>query len=191
MPDWQEIIDLHGKAVWQTAYRLLGHRADADECFQEAFLDAFGISRRTEVSQWRALLKRLVTARAIDRLRQRARREVLLRLIGWNSLGIESPPAGQALEDGELSAALRHALSRLPRRQAEIFWLHSVEEMSYEEIATQLSMTVSAVGVALHRARARLSELLTPSGQAVPERTRAIGTIGKSSSDSERSRHDR
>ena len=36
MPDWQELMNRDGKAVWQTAYRLLGNRADADECFQEA-----------------------------------------------------------------------------------------------------------------------------------------------------------
>ncbi len=38
MPDWQEILRRDGPAVWQTAYRLLNHRADAEECFQETFL---------------------------------------------------------------------------------------------------------------------------------------------------------
>ena len=74
MPDWQEILRGDGPAVWQTAYRLLKHRADADECFQEAFLAALEVSRRGEVRNWRALSQRLVTARAVDRLRERSRR---------------------------------------------------------------------------------------------------------------------
>ena len=41
MPDRQEIVSRDGDAVWRTAYRYLGNRADADECFQEAFLAAW------------------------------------------------------------------------------------------------------------------------------------------------------
>jgi RNA polymerase sigma-70 factor, ECF subfamily len=55
MPDWQEILSRDGGAVWQTAYRYVGNRADADECFQEAFLAAFELSRRQEIQNWRAL----------------------------------------------------------------------------------------------------------------------------------------
>jgi DNA-directed RNA polymerase specialized sigma24 family protein len=49
MPDWQEIVEREKKAVWQTVYRILGNRADADECFQDAFLAAWEVSRRGPV----------------------------------------------------------------------------------------------------------------------------------------------
>ena len=32
MPNWQEIVDQDGKAVWQAIYRIVGNGADADEC---------------------------------------------------------------------------------------------------------------------------------------------------------------
>ena len=73
MPDWPEIIERDGASVWRTAYRLLGNRADADECFQEAFLAALEVSRREPVRDWGALLRRLAAARALDRLRRRYR----------------------------------------------------------------------------------------------------------------------
>jgi RNA polymerase sigma-70 factor, ECF subfamily len=47
------------------------NRADAEECFQEAALAALEFSRRKDVQHWRALLVRLATARAVDRLRRR------------------------------------------------------------------------------------------------------------------------
>src|ERR1700728_1553610 len=101
MPDWQEILSREGDAVWQTAYRYLGNRADADECFQEAFLAAFEFSRRQEVMNWRALLKRLVAARAVDRLRRRhhhgGRREAL----DWETLPDQAPTPPQVVEDAE------------------------------------------------------------------------------------------
>ena len=71
VPDWQEILSRDGPAVWQTAYRLLANRADADECFQEVFVDALERSRLQEIHNWGGLLRRLATVRSIDRLRQR------------------------------------------------------------------------------------------------------------------------
>ena len=107
MPDWQEIVSRDGDAVWRTAYRYLGNRADADECFQEAFLAAWELSRRQQVRNWRALLIRLAAARAVDRLRRRrfltSRREAP----DWEALKDRSPSPQQLAEDAELSERLR------------------------------------------------------------------------------------
>jgi RNA polymerase sigma-70 factor (ECF subfamily) len=51
-------------------------------------------------------------------------------------------------------------LGLLPDRQAEVFCLRCLEDLSYRAIAKQLDLKVSAVSVLLHRARARLRELL-------------------------------
>jgi len=160
MPDWQEILRRDGPAVWQTAYRLLNNRADADECFQEAFLAALEVSRRETVRNWRAMLQRLAATRAVDRLRERYRRRSHEQTTDWNSLPGSVPPPSQAAEEAELAQHLRDALARLPARQAEVFCLHGLEGWSYAEIAEQLSLSTDTVGVLLHRARKRLRELL-------------------------------
>ena len=183
MVDWESIVGQSGPAVWRTAYRLLGNRADAEDCFQEAFLDALQLSRRQAVRHWPALLRRLATARAVDRLRRRYRRaaheltegalptgqdgaaEVLSETLPADAV---APP--QQAEAAELSALLREALAELPGRQAEVFCLHCLEGWSYQEIATHLETTTDAVGVTLHRARGRLRELLAPADVAVAER---------------------
>ena len=167
MPDWQEIIDRDGKAVWQTAYRLLGNRADADECFQEAFLAALEVSRREEVRNWRALLQRLATARAVDRLRSRYRQGSQQRPEDWDALPGPAPTASQIVEDSELSDWLSGALACLPPRQAEVFCLHCLEDWSYREIAQHLAITVDSVGVLLHRARKQLRELFDASSKSL------------------------
>src|SRR5258705_9978452 len=86
MIDWEGIVSRDGPAVWRTAYRLLGNRADADECFQETFLAALSFSRRSIVDNWGALLHRLATARAIDRLRQRQRRSTRQEMLDFESV---------------------------------------------------------------------------------------------------------
>jgi len=160
MPDWQEILSRDGKAVWQTAYRLLGNRADADDCFQEAFLAALEISRREDVRHWRALLQRLAAARAVDRLRQRHRQAGRQQTADWDNLAGHEPAPSQTTLDAELSERLRAALGRLPPKQAEVFCLHCLEGWSYQEVASHLTLSIDSVGVLVHRARKRLCQVL-------------------------------
>jgi RNA polymerase sigma-70 factor (ECF subfamily) len=140
----------------------LNNSADADECFQEAFVAALEVSRREEVANWRALLLRLAAVRAVDRLRERYRRRSREQTADWNALAGNERPPSQGAEEAELAQRLRDALAQIPAQQAEVFSLHGLEGWSYQEIAEQLSLSINAVGVLLHRARKRLRELLAP-----------------------------
>ncbi len=171
MPDWDEILTRDGPSVWRTAYRIVGNRADADECFQEAFLAALEVARRGPVRHWRALLQRLAAARGDDRLRTRLRHGACEPVADWDALGGSAPLPSKSIEDAELSAQLREAIAELPPRQAEAFCLHVLEEWSYREIAEHLDATIDSVGVLVHRARMRLRQRLARSpgvSQATP-----------------------
>lgn len=164
MIDWDAILQSDGPVVWRTLWRLLGNRADAEECFQETFLSALQFSRTQRVRHWTALLQRLATARAVDRLRVRYRQR---RAMG-DSAGETDVEAASSSRPGpvelaaasELSERLRQALARLSQEQAEIFSLHALSGWSYDEIGGQLGMSSSNVGVTLHRARHRLGAIL-------------------------------
>jgi RNA polymerase sigma-70 factor (ECF subfamily) len=160
MPDWPEILSQDGPAAWRTAYRLLGNRADADECFQEACLAALEVSRREQVHNWHGLLQRLAVARSVDRLRVRKRARLQTSTSGLHQVQDGSLLPSQNVEDAELASALRLALARTPPRQAEAFCLHCVEDCSYQEIAQSLRISVDAVGVLIHRAWQHLRKLL-------------------------------
>lgn len=165
MLDWEQVIADHGPAVWRSAYRLTGDRADADDCFQETFAAALAITRSSPepVRHWRALLVRLAVARGVDRLRRRVRcrsRESADPEI--DRLADARPddrPADAAMRS-ELSDRLRLALSRLPPKQADAFCLTCLEGWSYREAAGQLGVTTDHVGVLVHRARAALKRQL-------------------------------
>ena len=168
MPDWQEILRRDGPAVWRTGYRLLGNQADADECFQETFLSALEVSRREPIQQWRGLLVRLAAARAVDRLRDRRRNSHVQNTDLSAFIGSEPQPH-QVVEDTELSERLRTALALIPRKHAQVFCLHCLEGWSYLEIAQHMEVSLSAVGVFLHRGRKRLRELMN-AGQEISHR---------------------
>lgn len=159
MIDWQKIVKKHGPAVWQTAYRLLSNDADAADCFQETFVCVLEVSRRQRVRNFSALLARLATARAIDRLRQRysdpSQSAADLATLPGNNAG----PVEQA-ETAELRRRLRKALAQLPPQEAQVFCLRYLNDMSYRQIAKELGIKTNAAGVMLHRARAKLREIL-------------------------------
>ena len=160
MPDWNAIVGSEGPAVWRTIWRLVRNRADADECFQETFLSALKLGQDHTVQNWRALLTRIATARAVDRLRQRSRQSNREEPADFESIeDREIKPHDRAISR-ELADRLRQALARIPPRQAEVFSLACIDQWSYEQIAGHLGISVDSVGVLVHRARARLREML-------------------------------
>ncbi len=173
MVDWSQIVQQHGPLVWRTVYRLLRHDADAADCFQRTFLSALEFSRTQEVRNWPGLLRRLGTARALESLRQRLRQARRLRtLLDEGAVASRAPEPGQSAAVSELGDQLREALARLDARQAQVFCLACLDGLSYAEIADQLGLTVSHVGVLLNRARHTLREQLRghePAGAGRPE----------------------
>jgi RNA polymerase sigma-70 factor (ECF subfamily) len=146
--------------VWRTAYRLLANHADAADCFQETFLAALELSRRQTVRNMSGLLVRLATTCAIDRLRQRGRQERRGADGGrCQEIGSGGDPHHEA-QTQELVGRLREAIGQLPAQEAKVFCLRYLNDMSYRQIARELSIGTNAVGVSLYRAKARLREVL-------------------------------
>lgn len=154
--DWQIIIEKHGPAVWQTAYRLLGNRTDAADCFQETFICALEISQRQRIRSFSALLRRLATTRAIDRLRRRFRRPHCEAVS--TAVPSTNPGPAQMAQQQELIARLRESLTQLPPQEAQVFCMRYLNDMSYRQIAKALDIKTGAAGVLLHRARAKLRQ---------------------------------
>ena len=170
MDGWADIVRQYSPLVRKTAYRLLGNHADAADCLQEVFINAVTAYRPDDVRNWLGLLRRLTTCRAVDMLRQRLRRAGRISdLADWTALPCTKPSPGQSVEDQELAAQLRRCLAQLPEQQAEVFCMACVDELGHDEIAEHLGITAGNVRVLLHRARARLRELL-PAPEASAER---------------------
>ena len=174
--DWKVVVKDQGPLVWQTAYRLLGDHADTADCFQETFLAAFEIACRQRVRNMPGLLVRLATVRAIDRLRQRNRRDQHAAQAHRLRRADDSGPApAETVEAAELAWQLREAIAQLPPLESRIFCMRYLNEMSYRQIAKELSMKVNTVGVVLHRAKTKLRDALEPvriEDEEVPHGTR-------------------
>jgi RNA polymerase sigma factor (sigma-70 family) len=161
MHDWKEIRQRYGALIFGAAYRILKRHDQALDCYQEVFLEAFEQCEARPVRNWPALLRWMTVRRALDRLRKERRIAARVEPDNDTSLlpaPLESP--GDDIEFRELTDRVRAEIARLPERQGEAFWLRCIEQMSSAEVAEQLGTDANSVGVLVHRARARLCEML-------------------------------
>lgn len=166
---WQNIMEEHGGLVWKVAYRLLGNEADAADCFQDVFLAAVKISRTQRIQNVPALMVRLTTTRAIDRLRGRTREHQAKQRAGMHLRSLENHGPVHRAQQQELLENLRRALGQLPEAQAEAFCLKHFQNMSQKQIGRALGITANAAGVLVHRARVRLEAILAARSDAISE----------------------
>lgn len=158
MQDWEEIRSIHGPDVWKVIFRIVANEADASDCYQEVFIEAFVKARQSEVKNLPGLLRWLAVRRALDMRRSLKRQHEQMdeRRLG-NS--IKSDPLSD-LRFEEMVNQLRHELDSVPLNQAEAFWLTCVEEMTYAEAAHSMGITPKHVGVLVHRARKHLQHVM-------------------------------
>lgn len=166
--DWLEsMVEQHARMVFATAYRILGRADDAEDVLQDVFLKIVASKNGPalgSIRDWGAYLRTMAARTAIDlvRHRQRPGRETIsasrLDLVAGQEdpqrLAVQKHRAGQ----------LRQALRELSARDALVFTLRYLEDMSYDQIAAQMDLSVNQIGVILHRTRKRLREILEQMG---------------------------
>jgi RNA polymerase sigma-70 factor, ECF subfamily len=157
MPEWNELVDRHARLVYGVAFRIVGRTQDAEDVAQETFREAYELTLRGGVTDWRGCLCRIATFRAIDLVRRRRSFAPLADQHG----SLAGEPHAE-LEARELGERLQVALGQLPRQVAAVFSLMYFENLSRQEAADALEMTPEAVSVALCKARQQLQSLLFP-----------------------------
>ena len=159
------------KRVYNLAYRLSANYDEANDISIDTFVRVYQAIRlfrgEANFSTW---LFRIVTNVYLDR-RKRAQNKQHLSLEEYieleeNSVArqIESPsPSPSALaEQQERHEMLQRAIASLPDYQRAMIVLYHHEGLSYEEIATVMTLPIGTVKSRLNRARLTLREKLEP-----------------------------
>jgi RNA polymerase sigma-70 factor, ECF subfamily len=153
--------------VFATAVRLLGNVPDAEDAAQTVFLRAFQRYAQLAVSPaaggWLKTTTRNVCFNHLSRYR--ARWKFFSEMDTADGAAFESTLESQVSRALESEIAERHerleqAVRRLPDRQRVPLVLFHFEELSYEEIAEALDVSVAKVKTDIHRGREALRRLL-------------------------------
>ncbi len=177
----------HRGLLFTVAYEMLGSAADAEDVVQETWLrwDAIGEVARSEVGDPRAFLVRMVTRKALDRLRTNARRREVYVGEWLPEPLLTAPDVADDVELAEsVSIAMLTVLETLTPIERAVFVLREVFDTPYDEIAEAVGKSAAAVRQVAHRAREHVAarrprmEVSRTEQRAVVERFVAAVTDG-------------
>jgi RNA polymerase sigma-70 factor, ECF subfamily len=168
---FEKVIERHQSLVAGTVARMLGSNSDVEDIAQQVFIRVWKSARRyvprAKFTTW--LLK--ITRNLVFNELRRSKRHAHVPL--QSEPGTEDPPLKDetnpapdaSLLEAELRQAIEEAIMQLPDSQRMAIVLRRYEQLSYEEIAEVLDLSVPAVKSVLFRARtelrSRLSKYLT------------------------------
>jgi RNA polymerase sigma-70 factor (ECF subfamily) len=163
---FESLVKRHQALVAGTVARMLGSNSDVEDITQQVFIRVWKSAgryvARAKFTTW--LLK--ITRNLVFNEMRRAKRHPHLP-IQIDPEGEELPLRDEATETpdatllhNELQKAIESAITQLPDTQRMALVLRRYEDLSYEEIADILELSLPAVKSLLFRARTELRERL-------------------------------
>jgi len=144
------------RRVFGLVTRIVGP-ADSEEVAQEVFVRIFrGLGRFRGDSQLSTWIYRLSVNAALSHVTRRPRHE------GDDEALANLPAPESSGADPSLSQKLERALALLPAGYRSVLVLHDIHGMNHDEVAEILGCHVGTSKSQLHKARARMRELLGP-----------------------------
>lgn len=154
-----EIYKLYYKSMYNTALRILGNVAEAEDVMQEGFLSAFQKidTYKGEVS-FGAWLKKIIVNRALDIIK--VRKAVIS--IETTHVDMADDNENDAFDkpEGIHVEMIREAIYKLPEGYRIVLSLYLLEGYDHEEISEILNITNATSRTQFHRAKKKLAELL-------------------------------
>ncbi len=165
---FNELVERYERRIYRLAQNITRNREDAEDVLQDSFVQAYthlnSFQGDSRFSTW---LTRIAINQALMKLRKRRANLVPLdekvetedgalprEIVDWG------PTPEQRYSQVELREILTEAMGRLSPSLRIVFQLRDIEELSTEETAQTLGITISAVKARALRARLALREEL-------------------------------
>ncbi len=168
---FEELVNRYEHKIFRLAQNITQNREDAEDVMQEAFLKSYSnLERFQGDSRFYTWLVRIAVNEALMKLRKRRPNQLSLdepveteddsmprEIEDWG------PSPEQRYAQTQLQEILSGAIAELDPAFRIVFLLRDVEELSTEETAELLGLSVPAVKSRLLRARLRLRQRLSKS----------------------------
>jgi len=167
---FEELVNRYEARIFRLTMNITQNREDAQDATQDAFLKSFqNLNRFQGDSRFYTWLVRIAVNEALMKLRKRRPNVVSLdepveteedviphEIQDWD------PTPEQRYARTEMNSILNEAIGKLDPIFRTVFLLRDVEQVSTEETAEALGISVPAVKSRLLRARLKLREILNP-----------------------------
>lgn len=152
---FEALYRMHVDRVYGLCLRMTGNVAEAEDCTQEAFIQAWSklgdFRGESAYSTW---LHRVAVNTVLGRMRKSRREQDRIRAISQ----VASVP--EKIGDGGGFRDLEQAINELPSGARHVFVLHAVYGYSHDETSNMLGIAEGTSKAQLHRARRLLAQQL-------------------------------
>jgi RNA polymerase sigma-70 factor (ECF subfamily) len=165
---FEELVNRYERKIFRLTMNITRNREDAEDAMQDAFMKAYShLSTFQEDSRFYTWLVRIAANEALMRLRKRRPNQVSLDepVEGEDDLMPREirdwgPSPEQRFAQSEMHGILDQAIDQLDPDFRTVFVLRDIEELSTEETAATIGISVPAVKSRLLRARLKLRQKL-------------------------------
>jgi RNA polymerase sigma-70 factor (ECF subfamily) len=165
---FEELVNRYERKIFRLTMNITRNREDAEDAMQDAFMKAYShLNNFQEDSRFYTWLVRIAANEALMRLRKRRPNQVSLDepVEGEDDLMPREiqdwgPSPEQRLAQSEMHEILDQVIDQLDPDFRTVFVLRDIEELSTEETAAALGISVPAVKSRLLRARLKLRQKL-------------------------------
>jgi len=152
------LMQRYGPRIYRVIYGMVHNHADTQDLSQDTFVRAYeAIKKFNEQYKFYTWLYRIAVNLCINYCKRK--KVIQFTSIENAEFYADTNPASN-VESQDLRRAVEQRLAQLPEEQKTVFVLRTFEEMSYQEIADILEVSIGTVMSRLSRARERLKELL-------------------------------
>ncbi len=156
---FEKLYRMHIDKVYGLCLRMTGNVAEAEDCTQEAFIQAWNkLSKFRGDSAFATWLHRIAVNAVLGRMRKSKREQDRIQIAA------EFSPGPASIGDSGNLRDLSDAVDRLPEGARHVFILSGVYGYSHEEASNMLGIAVGTSKAQLHRARRLLSQQLIEEG---------------------------
>jgi RNA polymerase sigma-70 factor (ECF subfamily) len=152
---FEALYRLHVDKVYGLCLRMTGNASEAEDCTQEAFIQAWSkLDKFRGESAFGTWMHRVAVNAVLGRMRKSRREQDRLRAVSEISEMPDSIGDSGGLED------LEQAINELPSGARHVFVLNAVYGYSHDETGNMLGIATGTSKAQLHRARRLLAQQL-------------------------------
>lgn len=172
---FEDIYAQNGERILNLAFRMTGRRSVAHDLTQDVFIKVY---EKMDTFRDEALPSSWIYRIAMNHIINYIKREKKISLFSYFNKSDDHdnffdgqttvwendlPPAADTiLEEHQREKLIRKLIDDLPVKYKTALVLYRYEELSYQQIAEQLNISLSAVESRIHRGRKKLKEKLKP-----------------------------
>jgi RNA polymerase sigma-70 factor (ECF subfamily) len=152
---FEALYRLHVDKVYGLCLRMTGNVSEAEDCTQEAFIQAWSkLDKFRGESAFGTWMHRVAVNAVLGRMRKSRREQDRIRAVA------EVAPAPETIGDSGSIEDLEQAINELPSGARHVFVLNAVYGYSHDETSEMLGIASGTSKAQLHRARRLLAQQL-------------------------------